>query len=233
MKFDVNACEKLLGYSFKDKNLLINAFTHSSYTNEHKDFASNERLEFLGDSVLGYVIAEKLYKAYPNDDEGTLSLKKQALVSKQPLSKAAISAGLDRFLILGEGEQREKNRTSISENLFESLVAAIYLDGGIKNAEKFILKHLDPLSADITEKNVENLVDYKSRLLHIVQQKRLGNIEYDEISRSGPPHAPLFEMAVKLNGKTLATAKGHSHKEAEKTAAKTAITILQSEDFRL
>lgn len=232
MNFDVNACEKLLGYSFKDKKLLIKAFTHSSYTNEHKDFASNERLEFLGDSVLGYVIAECLYKDYPQDDEGSLTLKKQALVSKHPLSKAVIAAGLDRFLILGEGEQREKNRTNISENLFESLVAAIYLDGGIKNAEKFILKHLDPLSADITKKSVD-LVDYKSQLLHIVQQKRLGNIEYDELSKSGPPHLPLFEMAVKVGGKTLATGKGRSHKEAEKSAAKTAITILQSEDFRL
>ncbi len=233
MNFDLNGCEEVIGYKFSDKRLIINAFTHSSYTNEHKEFSSNERLEFLGDSILGYIIAKKLYNVCPLDNEGTLTLKKQALVSKKPLSGAIINAGLDKFLILGEGEQKENNKISISENLFEAIVAAIYLDGGMENAEKFVFKFLETSSIDIKEKSVDNLVDYKSQLLHLVQQKRLGNLEYVEISKNGPPHAPIFEMAVKINGKIIAVEKGRSHKEAEKNAAKTAIIILQSEDFGL
>ena len=103
----------------------------------------------------------------------------------------------------------------------------------MENAEKFVFKFLETSSIDIKEKSVDNLVDYKSQLLHLVQQKRLGNLEYVEISKNGPPHAPIFEMAVKINGKIIAVEKGRSHKEAEKNAAKTAIIILQSEDFGL
>lgn len=232
MDFDFTSCEKLLGYTFNDKSLLINAFTHASYVNEHKGVKSNERLEFLGDSILGYVISEALYEKFPNDDAGLLTLKKQALVSKKPLSKAINDAKLNTFLILGEGEKSEVGKLSLSENLFEAIVAVIYLDGGIDNAKRFIFSHLDVLSVcDIPSKSAD-LIDYKSKLLYLVQDKKFGDLEYCEIEKSGPQHKPIFTMGVKINGKLIATASGTSHKEGEKAAAKIALSILQSEDFK-
>lgn len=231
MNFDVKECEKIIGYVFKDKSLIINAFTHSSYTNEHKNYPSNERMEFLGDSILGYVVAEKLYLEFSNKDEGFLTLKKQSLVSKTPLSKAIVKIGLDKHLILGEGEQKSGKKQSLYENLFESIVAAIYLDAGIDEARKFILSTLDFNDEDFYSDCVDD--DYKSKLLHLVQQRRLGEIEYFEVTKSGPAHAPVFVMGVKIQGKTLATATAPSHKKGEQLAAKAAIDILQSEDFRL
>lgn len=232
---DYAGAEKAIGYVFKDKSLLINAFTHSSFTNEHKDCKSNERLEFLGDSILGYIIAEDLFKKYPDDDEGMLTLKKQSLVSKTPLSQATISAGYDRFLLLGEGGKREltTSKTSLCENLFEALVAAIYLDGGITSAKKFVFSHLSAKDA-ATEANVgDSIADYKSELLHIVQKRHLGEITYEEVSKTGPSHAPLFKMVLKIDSKPISIGTGSSHKIAEKSAAKAAIEILQSEDFDL
>lgn len=231
MNFDVKKCEKIIGYVFNDKSLIINAFTHSSYTNEHKNYPSNERMEFLGDSILGYVVAEKLYYDFPDKDEGFLTLKKQSLVSKTPLSKAIVKTGLDKYLILGEGEQKSAKKQNLCENLFESVVAAIYLDGGIDFARKFILSTLDFNNENFDFDCVDD--DYKSKLLHMVQQRRLGEIEYFEVSKSGPAHAPEFVMGVKIEGKILATATASSHKKGEKLAAKAAIDILQSEDFRL
>lgn len=230
MNFDVFSCEKQIGYTFKDKQLLINAFTHASFVNEHKNSQSNERMEFLGDSILGFVVAEELYRRFPNEDEGALTLKKQALVSKKPLSAAIIKVGLNKFLQLGEGERLSKSKINLSENLFESIVAAIYLDGGLASAKNFIFSLLSVDSCLNVVTKEEVLTDYKSQLLHFVQQNKLGEIEYFEVSKSGPPHKPIFTMAVKVNGKTIATAEGSSHKDGEKSAAKIALSILQSEE---
>ena len=230
MEFNYKDCERLIGYEFKDKSLLINAFTHSSYTNEHKDFSSNERLEFLGDSILGFVITEALYQTFPFDDEGDLTLKKQALVSKTPLSNAIIKAWLDKFLILGEGERYKQNKINLAENLFEAIVAVIYLDGGIEPTKKFIFSHLNIKEVKIEEQKKDQLIDYKSRLLYHVQKEKLGDIDYFEVSRTGPSHKPTFVMAVKVGNKVIATAQGSSHKEGEKLAAKSALKILQSEE---
>lgn len=232
MNFDIALCEKIIGYSFKNKDLLINAFTHASYSNEHKNLKSNERLEFLGDSLLGFIVSEALYDK-SKEDEGKLTLKKQALVSKKPLSKSVIDAGLNKFLLLGEGEKSSPSKINLAENLFESIVAAIYLDGGIDNAKKFVFNFLDVNALSIASIEGEKLFDYKSKLLHIVQKKRLGDVIYTEIAKDGPPHKPIFTMSVSVGGKTLAKGSGSSHKAGEQEAAKAAIDILQSEDSTL
>lgn len=233
MNFDFCKCESLIGYVFKDKNLLINAFTHSSYSNEHKEFKSNERLEFLGDSVLGLVVSEYLYKNYSQSAEGKMTVLKQGLVSKKPLSTAIMNKGLDKFLMLGEGEKKETARTNISENLFEAIVASIYLDGGLKNAEKFIFSMLDLSEASQNSSSDVDTTDYKSKLLRLSQCHKLGDIEYYEISKTGPDHKPVFLMGVRLGGRNMATGQGSSHKEGEKFASKKAIEILQSEGYNL
>ena len=129
MIFDVGNCEEIIGFSFKDKSLLRQCFTHSSFSHEHKSFGNNERLEFFGDSILGYCVAEYLYKKYPSADEGELTEMKQNLVSHKPLSEAIERLGLGEFVLYGEGEKHNfKNRSAVCENLFEAIVAGIYLD---------------------------------------------------------------------------------------------------------
>ncbi len=232
MKFNYNECENLIGYVFNDKNLLLNAFTHSSYANEHKEYKSNERLEFLGDSILGFVITEYLYENLDKTDEGKMTVIKQNLVSKKPLSSAIIKKGLQNFLISGEGERKDANLTNISENLFEAIVAAIYLDGGISKAKEFIFSLLD--LSDIPKGYLaDDSIDYKSRLLHLTQFYKLGEIEYYEISKTGPDHKPIFLMGVKVGNRFLSSGKGSSHKEGEKLASKKALEILQKEGFSL
>lgn len=233
MIFDYKECERLIGYTFKDKDLLVNAFTHSSFTNEHKEYISNERLEFLGDSILGFVVTDRLYKLFPTADEGDLTVKKQSLVSKRPLSRAILNLGLQKFLLTNDSDYEGHNKINLAENLFEAIVAAIYLDGGLAPAAKFIFSLLDPKSTKQITRSNEKTIDYKSQLLHLAQTKRLGKIEYFQISSEGPPHKPTFVMGIKINGKLIATGKGPSHKEGEKIAAKQAINILQSEDFKL
>lgn len=228
MTFDFNKCEEIIGYSFKDKKLLINAFTHSSFSNEHKDYPSNERLEFLGDSLLGFIISEALYtKSLEN--EGKLTLKKQALVSKKPLSASMISYGVNEFLLVGEGVRKEKDNVNLAENLFESLVSAIYLDGGIDCAKKFVHRFLDVDSVFLSS-DENSFIDYKSQLIHIVQKNQLGEVKFKEVSKSGPAHNLTFIMSVSVGGRELSCGKGSSHKEGEQRASKEAIKILQSED---
>lgn len=232
MNFDIALCEKIIGYSFENKDILINAFTHASYSNEHKNLKSNERLEFLGDSLLGFIVSEALYDK-SKEDEGKLTLKKQALVSKKPLSKSVIEAGLNKFLLLGEGEKASSQKINLAENLFESIVAAIYLDGGIDNAKKFVFNFLDVNALSSARIEEEKLFDYKSKLLHIAQKRRLGEVVYTEIEKDGPPHKPIFTMSVRVGNRTLAKGSGSSHKAGEQEAAKAAIDILQSEDSTL
>ena len=226
-------CESQIGYQFKDKNLLIKAFTHASYTNENASAKDNERLEFLGDSVLGLVVAERLFLTVKEGDEGCLTRLKQRLVSKKPLSKSIIDAGLDKLIIMGKGEQKqfEGGRVSITENLFEAIVGAIYLDGGITPAKEFIFKMLDfDRVLSQTDDLSNNNSDHKTSLQHFVQKNKLGEIQYKEISVSGPPHNPTFTMAVIINDKVIATEQGQSHKKAEQRAAFKALQILTNKE---
>lgn len=229
MIFDVASCEEIIGFSFKDKNLLRQCFTHASYTHEHPSFQNNERLEFFGDSVLGYCVSEYLYKNYPNSDEGALTEIKQSLVSHKPLSEAIQRLGLDEYVLYGEGERKNlKNHSAACENLFEAIVAGIYLDedGGLERAKKFIFDELSSLlpktaPAKATKKSEKRtpVKDPKNLLQEYVQKYKKGKIEYIVKGRKGPDHNPTFVVSLAVDGKEIAEAEGNSKKEAEKICA--------------
>ena len=196
MIFDITDCEKAIGYEFKDKNLLRHCFTHPSYSNENKSSKSNERLEFLGDSVLGFVVSEHLYLK-KKGDEGALTVIKQKYVSGKSLSFESKKLGLNKFLLLGAGNGADREKDSICENLYESVVAGLFLDGGLEVAKKFIYQTI------LTEK-IDNGQDAKSELQIYCQKRKLGVIEYRVLQKSGPDHQPTFKIGVFINNKKIA-----------------------------
>ncbi len=232
MIFLMHDCEEKLGYSFKDKELLRTCFTHSSYSNEHGKGKNNERLEFFGDSILGYLTAEYLVKKFPQADEGLLTAYKQQLVSREPLANAVKRGGLDEYILYGEGERKNvANHDAACENLFEAIVAGIYMDGGIDNALKFVKTFLFSKTR-LSEKTVRTaekktaeaikITDFKSALQIYVQKYKLGKIEYVLKKTSGPPHDPIFYMEVTVDGKAMGSGNGKTKSEATKSAAKVA-----------
>ena len=219
--------EQRLGYRFQNIALLENALTHSSYANEHKaeGFESNERLEFLGDSVLGMVVADYLYRNCPTLPEGDLTRLRAGLVCEGNLVLVAKELDLGSYLKLGKGEELGGGRTrpSIQADAVESVLAAVYLDGGISAARKliqhFILDHISRVN--------EASKDNKTALQEIVQRKSGQVLTYELIGERGPAHAKTFCMEVKLNGEAIGTGEGRSKKEAEQAAAAAAIQKLQ------
>ena len=226
MIFYTHECEDALGYSFKNQELLRRCFTHSSYSHEHKNCQSNERLEFLGDSVLGFVVANYLYEKKADDNEGKMTTEKQNLVSTKPLADAARRLKLDKFLLISDSHA--SNITDkICENLFESVVAGLYLDGGLEVAEKFIKSNL--LFLNSSKKAIsEAETDPKSKLQILLQKKYKNDfkLEYAELKREGPPHKPTFTMAVVINGEIVSKGKGYSKTVAEQEAAAIALKSL-------
>lgn len=233
MIFYMHECEEKLGYSFKDKTLLRLCFTHPSYAHEHGGVKNNERLEYFGDSILGFVTAEYLMQKFPDADEGLLTDYKQQLVSCEPLSKAIEKSGLYEFLMFGEGERKNspEHHRSAKENLFEAIVAGIYLDGGLEEAKKFIKRTLfSKIPLVIANKNKVNdgrPTDYKGKLQEHVQKYKLGTLLYKVKERKGPDHEPLFTMAVTVNDKEIAFAQGRKKSDAEKEAARLALDKLE------
>lgn len=223
MIFYTHECEEVLGYSFKNQELLRRCFTHASYANEHRNCQSNERLEFLGDSVLGFVVANYLFNKKSNDDEGKMTTEKQNIVSTKPLADATRRLKLERFLLITDGHKGALT-DKICENLFECVVAGLYLDGGLEVAERFIKNNLLSLSSS-KKAIVEAEVDCKSRLQMLLQKKYKNNfkLEYAELKREGPPHKPVFTMAVVLNGEILSKGRGNSKISAEQEAANNAL----------
>ena len=221
----MTALEEKLGYTFRDTGLLENALTHSSYANENrgKSQGSNERLEFLGDSILGMVVADYLYRAHPDLPEGDLTRTRAALVCEGSLVEVAHALGLGEYLKLGRGEDAGggRHRPSIQADAVEALLAAVYLDGGIGSARK-IIQHfiLD------REKEKGANRDYKTALQELVQRESGQVLEYRLTGSSGPDHAKIFAVEVDLNGATVGAGQGHSKKEAEQNAAKAAIARL-------
>lgn len=220
----MQALESRLGYTFKDRSLLENALMHSSYANERRaaGCVSNERLEFLGDSVLGMVTAEKLYKLFPDLPEGKLSRLRAELVCEQSLHVVALGLGLGDYLLLGKGEAHTggRERPSILADAVEAIIAAMYLDGGIEIARTFILtKVLAGLDAGV----IHHVVDHKTELQERVQRKADQHLEYRLTGESGPDHDKRFTMAVYLNGEEIGSGVGRSKKEAEQAAAKAAL----------
>ena len=226
----MHECEEKLGYSFKDKTLLRLCFTHPSYAHEHGGVKDNERLEYFGDSILGFITAEYLMQKFPDADEGLLTDYKQQLVSCEPLSKAVEKSGLYEFLMFGEGERKNspEHHRSAKENLFEAIVAGIYIDGGLEEAKKFVKRTLFSKIQLVRVRNKDSSLscrptDYKGKLQEYVQKYKLGTLLYVEKERTGPDHEPMFTMAVTVNDKELAFAKGRKKSDAEKEAARLAL----------
>ena len=231
MIFDVTLAEKRIGYVFKDKTLLRQCFTHSSYTNEHKNEKNNERLEFFGDAILDMVITEYLFNA-TNKDEGVMTRERASLVSRIPLQTVISELGLDELMLKGNGTSLDGRNEKLVSSLFEAIVAGIYIDGGMANAKKFIIDKLIKKAYAIRRDEVavkkKPNTDAKSALQEFVQQKKLGKIEYKIIDRSGPDHKPTFRVTVALDGKVLAEGVAQSKKLAEMQAAEKAIKILKT-----
>lgn len=221
--------EEKLGYRFKNRALLENALQHSSYANEHRGagMRSNERLEFLGDAVLGVVTADYLYKKHPDLPEGDLTRIRAALVCEGSLVQVAKSLDLGSYLKLGKGEAHGggRARPSIQADAVEAMLAAVYLDGGIGQARKLI--H-DLVLTDEKEKTAAGR-DFKTALQELVQRESGQVLAYRLTGESGPDHAKTFCMEVQLNGKTIGAGQGRSKKEAEQAAAKAAVASLEQD----
>jgi ribonuclease-3 len=229
MKFTVAQCEKKLKYTFANKDLLLQALTHSSfaYENQTEDISDNEVLEFLGDSVLGLVIADFLCSSYPDLSEGELSKLKSAAASTSALNYFAKRMKLDRCVRLGKGEEKSggRKKKTILAGVYEAVIAAIYLDGGIDQATVFVRQNLVPLFKRINVKKffVDN---YKSALQEHLQKENASAPHYRTVTTTGPDHKKSFVVEVFSDHKLLAKAKGNSKKEAEKKAAQIALKSL-------
>ena len=218
--------EAAIGYKFRDISLLQNALAHSSYANErwHNSLMSNERLEFLGDSILGMVVAEYLYRSFPDRPEGELTRMRADMVCEKTLAAVAGRIDLGRHLLLGNGEEQGGGRTrnSILADAVESVIAASFLDGGMEAARQFIEKFI---LVEVPVKKLHN-VDYKTGLQELVQQKKNQVLSYTLVGESGPDHDKRFDVEVRLNGKVVGVGSGSSKKRAEQDAARTAMEAL-------
>ena len=223
--------EKKLNYTFRNPALLSEALSHSSYANEHRaaHLNSNERLEFLGDSVLGFVTAEFLFVQHPDLPEGDLTRIRAALVCEQSLYEVARKLELGKYLKLGRGEEAGggRERTSILADATEAVFAAVYLDGGIGAASQLIHRVL--LDAEKEEAVEERRRDYKTALQELVQRTPGRTITYQLVEETGPDHCRVFVMEVSVDGQVSGRGEGRSKKEAEQAAAKAALKLLGGE----
>lgn len=222
--------EAAIGYRFENITLLHNALAHSSYANErwHDSLKSNERLEFLGDSILGMVVAEYLYKTFPNRPEGELTRMRADMVCEQALATVANRLKLGDHLLLGHGEEQGggRARASILADAVESVIAASFLDGGMEAAKGFIQRFI---LCDVPVTRLHNM-DYKTALQELVQQKKDQLLSYALVGESGPDHNKHFTVAVSLNGTQVGQGTGSSKKRAEQEAARAAMETLFSEE---
>ena len=218
--------EQGLGYTFRNKALLENALTHSSYANENRErhLPDNERLEFLGDSILGFVVAEYLYRNFPDKPEGELTRIRADLVCERNLAEAAATIELGSYLLLGHGEEQSGGRTrdSIVSDAMESVIAASFMDGGFAAAKEII----DRLILSNIPKGRPRNFDYKTAFQELVQRKKDQQIHYELTGESGPDHDKHFEVEVLLNGRAVGHGVGSSKKRAEQAAAEAAIEAL-------
>lgn len=221
----MEALQKKLNYRFQNLGVLKTALTHSSYANEHH-CASNERLEFVGDSVLGMVTATHLYKSFPDWPEGKMTKLRAELVCEQSLWEVAGSLELGTYLRLGRGEELSggRERPSILADCVEAVIAAMYLDGGIAPAKAFIDAHI---LSKITADSKALVRDYKTELQELVQQTPGRSVSYEMIGESGPDHMKRFVAAACVSGETLGTGEGRTKKEAEQMAAKAGLEALR------
>ena len=218
--------ETAIGYRFHNLSLLQNALTHSSYANErwHNSLLSNERLEFLGDSVLGMLVAEYLFRSFPDRPEGELTRMRADMVCEKTLAAVANRIGLGEHLLLGHGEEQGggRCRDSILADAVESVIAACFLDGGLEAALKFVQQFI---LVEVPVTRMHN-ADYKTSLQELVQQKKNQVLSYALVGQSGPDHDKQFEVEVSLNGAVVGKGTGRSKKRAEQDAARAAIEKL-------
>ena len=218
--------EEKLGYSFQNPALLENALTHSSRANESRGtLSSNERLEFLGDSILGMVVADHLYRNHPDLPEGELTRTRAALVCEESLVEVALELSLGEHLRLGKGEEAGggRHRPSIQADAVEAVLAAVYLDGGIGSVRKIIQKYI--LSREVA--GLTKPRDHKTALQELVQRESGQVLQYRLVGEEGPDHDKRFFMEVILNGTPIGSGTGRSKKEAEQMAAQAAIAALE------
>ena len=218
----ISSFEKKIGYVFNDKENIQVALTHSSFANEHKEYKYNERLEFLGDSVLGLVVSDYLFSVRTDLPEGQLTKFRAIVVCEESLSVVARKLNLGEYLLLGNGERQSggSDRDSILADATEAVIAAIYIDGGLDKAKEFIMYNLRDVIAKTIDGNIFR--DYKTILQEVIQSKN-GRISYRLVQEKGPDHDKVFEMEVRSGNKVLGFGLGKNKKDAEKEAAKNAL----------
>lgn len=222
----MKALEDNLKYSFKNKELLLNALTHSSYANEARNgITSNERLEFLGDSVLSIVVADYLYKEFSSLPEGELTKLRASLVCEKSLCEFSRELEIGKFLRLGKGEDKGggRERNSILADAFEAVLAAMYLDGGMEVARKHVMRFI---LKELKHTDDEVFKDYKTALQEIIQRNPEESVTYYLTGESGPDHDKVFDVEVRLNSNVIGRGKGKSKKQAEQMAAKQALELM-------
>ncbi|WP_374712170.1 ribonuclease III [Symbiobacterium terraclitae] len=216
-------CAQAVGHEFQDESLLLEALTHTTYANEHPKARANERLEFLGDSVVGMVIAAHLYAQFPDLPEGELTRIRAAVVCEPSLASRARALGLGQRMRFGRGEAvTGRDRDSTLSDGFEALVGALYLDGGLEAAQRFVLRELGPLAEAARRGQVR--VDYKTQLQERLQREGAAAPEYRLLLEEGPAHLKRFQVGVYYQGTLLGTGWGRNKKEAEQEAARQALT---------
>lgn len=222
----MNSLEKRLNYEFKNIDLLKNALVHSSYANEIRgNVHSNERLEFLGDSVLSIIVSEHLYNKFPNMPEGELTRMRASLVCEKSLCEFSRELGIGNYLKLGKGEDKNggRERDSILADAFEAVLAAVYLDGGMDAAKAHIM---NTVLRDIKHCEDDTFKDYKTTLQEVIQRNPEESVSYILVNESGPDHNKSFTVEVHLNSNVIGKGTGKSKKQAEQMAAKQALELM-------
>ncbi|MBN2430486.1 MAG: ribonuclease III [Acidobacteria bacterium] len=228
----LSALEKALGYSFRQKTLLRQALTHRSFVNENQDLGlrHNESLEFLGDSVLGFVISTHLFQIFPNSSEGQLSRYRSFLVSGNHLIQLARDLDLGRYLLLGRGETKTLGyeKKSILTDTLEAIIAAMYLDGGLRSARSFIRRIFRKAFRELQEDEM-CLHDYKTQLQEYLAETLNQAPRYVTIGEEGPDHDKIFYVQIEVNGELLGRGHGQSKKEAQRMAARETLALLKKQ----
>ena len=217
--------QEKMGYKFNNENLLLEALSHSSYANEHKNLKCNERLEFLGDSVLSIVVSDYIFKHFSHIPEGELSKLRASLVCEKSLFEFSKKIDLGQHILLGRGEEITggRERPSIVSDAFEAVIAALYLDGGMEVAAPYVLSFIPK---DITPKGSDVFRDYKTILQEVIQKNPEEKIVYHLSGESGPDHDKHFTVQVLLNNNVIGEGGGRSKKAAEQDAAKEALELM-------
>ncbi len=232
MAFEMKQIETAVQYNFKNMLLLKEALTHKSFCIElNSDEPNFERLEYLGDSILNFIIAEDLFLQFPGDDEGLLSKKRASLVNQTTLNQLGLNCGLAEHMVLGPGEKKQNShlKPRVLASCFEAVIGAVYLDSNYQVTKEFVLKHFKKLGFKLDDTTGFE-TDYKTRLQEVTQRLKVGTPTYDLIMTTGPSHQPSFLVALKLNDKEKSRAEGPSKKKAEQLAAEFLLRQLEQDD---